>query len=104
MHHFEKQIKVIDNENKEMCILGDLNCDVLKGDKDSNTPTKKITSLYELYQLSQLTDKPTRITMTISSLIDHIVTNIPEKISDSGVIHSGVSDHSLVFALGKFLL
>ena len=98
---FEKLIKAIDNENKEMYVLGDLNCDMLKTDKDSNTPTKKIKSLYELYQLSQLIDEATRITMTTSSLIDHIVTNTPEKISDSGVIHTGISDHSLVFAIRK---
>ena len=39
--------------------------------------------------------------MTTSSLIDHIVTNTPEKISDSGVIHPGISDHSLIFAIRK---
>jgi hypothetical protein len=95
-------IKAIDNENKEMYALGDLNCDMLKTDKDSNTPTKKIKSLYELYQLSRLIGEATRITMTTSSLIDHIVTNTPEKISDSGhVIHTGISDHSLVFAIRK---
>ena len=54
-----------------------------------------------MYQLSQVLDKPTRITMTTSSLIDHIVTNTPEKISYSGVIHTGISDHSLVFAIRK---
>ena len=39
--------------------------------------------------------------MTTSSLIDHLVTNTPEKISDSGVIHTGISDHSLIFAIRK---
>ena len=73
--HFEKLIKAIDDENNEMYILGDLNCDMLKTDKDSNFPTKKIKTLYELYQLSQLIDEATRVTMTTSSLIDHIVTN-----------------------------
>ena len=34
-----------------------------------------------------------------SSLIDHIVTNTPEKISHSGVIHTDISDHSLVFTI-----
>ena len=67
----------------------------------SNIPTKKIKSLYELYQLTQLIDEATRVTMTTTSLIDHIVTNTPEKISDSGVIHTGISDHSLVFAIRK---
>ena len=85
-----------------MYILGDLNCDMLKTDEDSSVPTKKIKTLYELYQLSQLIDEATQVTMTTSSLIDHIiVTNKPEKISDSGVIHTGLSDHSLVFAIRK---
>ena len=84
-----------------MYILGDLNCDMLKTDSDSNIPTKKLKSLYELYQLTQLIDEATRVTMTTTSLINHIVTNTPEKISDSGVIHTGISDHSLVFAIRK---
>ena len=57
--------------------------------------------MYELYQLSQLIDEATRVTMTTTSLIDHVVTNTPEKISDSGVIHTGISDHSLIFAIKK---
>ena len=39
--------------------------------------------------------------MTTSNLIDHIVTNTPKKIADSGVIHTGISDHSLVFTIRK---
>ncbi len=99
--HFERLIKAIDNENKEMYILDDLNCDLLKPDSESNIPTKKIKSLYELYQLSQLIDEATRVTIKTTTLIDHIVTNTPEKISDSGVVHTGISDHSLVFAIRK---
>ena len=97
----EKLIQATNDENKEMYILGDLNCDMLKTNNDLNLPTKKIKSLYELYQLSQLIKLATRITMTTSSLIDHIVTNTPEKISDSGVIHTGISDHSLIFTIRK---
>ena len=39
--------------------------------------------------------------MKSSSLIDHVVTNTPEKISQSGVLHTGISDHSLVYAIRK---
>ena len=39
--------------------------------------------------------------MTTKSLIDHIVTNAPEKISSTGVIHTDISDHSLIFAIRK---
>jgi exonuclease III len=52
--HLEKLIKQIDDENKEMYILGDLNY--------ANIPTNKLNSLYELYQLSQLINEPTRVT------------------------------------------
>ena len=99
--HLEKLIKQIDDENKEMYLLGDLNCDMLKKEALQNTSTKKLNSLYELYQLFQLIEEPTRITMKSSSLIDHIVTNTPEKICHSGVIHTGISDHSMIFAIRK---
>ena len=79
--HFEKLVKQIDDDDddKEMYLLGDLNCDMLRKETLSNLPTKKLNSLYELYQLSQLIDEPTRITMTTSSFIDHIITNIPDR-------------------------
>ena len=99
--HLEKLIKQIDDENKEMYILGDLNCNLLQEKLLFNIPTKKLDSLYELYQLTQLINEPTRITITTTSLIDHIVTNTPEKISHSGVVHTGISDHSLVYAIRK---
>jgi hypothetical protein len=69
----EKLIKQID-ENKEMYILGDLNCNLLQEKSLFNIPTKKLDSLYELYQLTQLINEPTRITITTTSLIDHVVT------------------------------
>ena len=86
----EKLVKTIDDENKEMYILGDLNCDMLRKDNEINTPTMTVKTLYEQYQLYQLINQATQITMTTSSLIDHIVTNTPEKISDSSVIHTGM--------------
>ena len=46
-------------------------------------------------------NEPTRVTLTTSSLIDHVVTNTPEKISHSGVVHTGISDHSLIYAIRK---
>ena len=41
--------------------------------------------------------EPTRITSTSSTLIDLCITNSPEKVVNSGVVHLGISDHSLVF-------
>ena len=63
--HLEKLIKQIDDENKEMYILGDLNCNLLEEKTFFNIPTQKLYSLYELYQLSQLIKEPTRITIKL---------------------------------------
>ena len=57
---FEKMIALIDDENKELHILGDLNCDMLKSVSDQ--PTKTLKTIYEAYQLSQLITEGTRIT------------------------------------------
>ncbi len=55
------------------------------------------------YQLQQLITSPTRITpRTKTSLDIIIITKIGDtKIIDSGVIHLGISDHSLVYACRK---
>ena len=84
-----------------MFILGDLNCNLLEETMLFNLPTNKLNSLYELYQLTQLITEPTRITMTTSSLIDHVVTNTLKKILHFGVVPSGISDDILVYAIRK---
>jgi hypothetical protein len=96
---FEKMIGLIDDENKELHILGDLNCDMLKSVSDQ--PTKTLKTIYEAYQLSQLITEGTRITNRSCTLIDHYVTSMPEKINLSGVIHTGISDHSLIYGIRK---
>ena len=92
-------IGLIDDENKELNILGDLNCDMLKSVSDQ--PTKTLKTIYEAYQLSQLITEGTRITNRSCTLIDHYVTSMPEKINLSGVIHTGISDHSLIYGIRK---
>ena len=52
----------------------------------------------ELYQLTQIINDPTRIT---ESLLDVCITSSPEKIISSGVIHLGISDHSLIYTVRK---
>ena len=79
--------------------MGDLNCDILKSPCESHT--RKLQFLSSLYQFDQLIDEPTRITGTSATLIDLILTNKEENISKSGVIHLGLSDHSMIFAIRK---
>ncbi|XP_028414633.1 uncharacterized protein LOC114537740 [Dendronephthya gigantea] len=98
---FEKMIKMIDDENKELHILGDLNCNLLTN--NPNHPTKTLKGILETYQLSRLIIEATRITTSSSTLIDHYITSMPEKILhlQSGVIPTGISDHNLIYGIRK---
>ncbi len=63
--------------------------------------TKKLNETLELYQLHQLINNPTHVTKLSSSLLDVCITSNPERISYSGILHFGISDHSLVYAIRK---
>ena len=94
----EHLIKLVDNEDKQLYILGDINCDMFN---ELSHATKKLNSIIQLYQLSQIVNKPTRETISTSSLLHVSITSNPEKIILSEVISTGVSDHNLVFVLRK---
>ena len=53
------------------------------------------------YSLEQIIKHATRTTCSSSTLIDHILTNSREKISQSGVIDIGISDHQLIYLTWK---
>jgi hypothetical protein len=46
-------------------------------------------------------DHSTQITDSTSSLLDVALVTNPENISQSGVLHVGISDHSLIYACRK---
>ena len=81
----------------ETIILGDFNICLLK---NSNLNTKYIDILNS-NNFSQLIKEPTRVTQKSLSLIDHIHSNITEKICQSGVIKSGISDHYIIYRTRK---
>ena len=89
-----------DAENKELILLGDINCDVAKSPPEAHTI--RFQSINTLYNMAQLIEEPTRVARTSATIIDLILTNVPEKISHAGVIHVGISDHSLIYAVHKF--
>jgi hypothetical protein len=96
---FENFLQKADDENKEL-ITGDLNCNLLATEK--NTHIKKLNDLMDVYQLQQHIQCPTRVTITTKTLLDLILTKIDDtKTVNAGVIHLGISDHSLVFICRK---
>ena len=76
------------SENKELLLVGDLNCDVIKAPPDPQT--RRLQFLCSLYQIEQLINEPTRVTRTSATQIDLSLINRPENISSSGVIHLGM--------------
>jgi hypothetical protein len=94
----ESFIDKLDREGREILVVGDLNCNML----DSlNSASKKLNDFLNVYQLSQLIVKPTRVTQTTSSLLDVCISSLPEKIVYSDVFPIGISDHNLIFVVRK---
>ena len=97
---FEEFLQKAEAENKELIILGDLNCDLYANMPNSNT--KKLVELINAYQLKQLIKEPTRVTANTRTLIDVIITQLGNtNVTASGVVHIGISDHSLVYTCRK---
>ena len=99
-------------ENNDVFILGDMNINLSKNGKYISGSYKNdvITEcpLFNKYQeflsnfgIKQLISSPTRITCNTSSLIDHVLTNADNKVSQSGVLDTGLSDHQLIFCTRK---
>ena len=73
----ESLLSNVDNEDKEIYLLGDLNCNLLD---TTNFAAKKLASIMEIYQLTQVIDKPARITESSASLLDVCITSAPDKL------------------------
>ena len=91
----------LDGENKECITIGDINCNPLEPAKNC---VKHINRIYRKHNLSQLIDEPTRTTSDTCTIIDHIVTNKPTYVPESGVIPCGISDHDVTFAVRMAIL
>ena len=91
----KKQLESLNSKGKEVMILGDVNIDFLKYNKDAQT-SAYLDMLFDLGFMRVIT-KATRVTDHTSSLIDHIYTNAPEKVIKSGICLADISDHLPVF-------
>ena len=103
--------------NNELYILADFNIDLLfKGNrilnrthkiknhfKDFSPEIKKYKEFCSIYGFKQLINCPTKTTFNTSTLIDHILTNAQDNISQSGVIDIAISDHSMIYCNRKIL-
>ena len=96
---FQNLLEKIILEKKRCYIMGDINIDLLKW--DSSTVVSDLVATCHSRMFMNTITKPTRVTQTSATLIDHIWSNDTSNNVKSGIIYSKISDHFPVFALYK---
>ena len=98
--YYEELVSFLDSFGRSVIIMGDLNCDIMK--TPLSNETKHLNSINNIYSLNQInTTEYTRCSEHSISLIDHMLTNCCDMVASQGVIHSGISDHSICFLIWK---
>jgi hypothetical protein len=88
----------INNENKNIYLLGDFNINIMH--YDTHTSTAEFLDLMYTSSMLPLITKPTRITNNTYSLIDNIFHNdVLQNYFINGIIYTDISDHFPVFSI-----
>ena len=85
--NYSEILEILNKENKEGVVMGDFNIDLLQFSNDDF-----INNTFSQTFVPVIT-KPTRVTHTSSTLIDHIYTNNVTSTSHSGIIITDMVDH-----------
>ena len=88
-------LDIINNERKHCTLLGDFNVDLLKFGSDTKI-NNFIDNIFS-HGLAPLIFRPTRLTRTSATLLDHIYSNNIHGKSHSGIIVTDVADHFGIF-------
>ena len=91
---FEIVLQRVETENKDIDLIVDVNCDIL----NPCCYTKKLEEVCENHHIYQVIKDLTRITETSFTLTDHFYTSNVDKILSSGVLHTSLSYHSVIYA------
>jgi len=89
----------LSNSKLPFLICGDININLLQ--QDTVLSVSNYVKTYNSYNCLELITKPTRITTTSSTLIDHIYTNLPATKLTPGILINDLSDHLPVFVSVK---
>ena len=92
-------LNFVHRENKLFYLLGDLNIDLFK--HDVHRPTSEFLDAIYSYNVYPLITKPTRVTATSATLIDHILSNNIDISSGhtQGILCTSITDHFATFQL-----
>ena len=102
LKEFKNSLKpIFDNirrNNKDLYLVGDFNINVL--DYENNVKVKNFVNFAFQNSLIPLINKPTRVTRTNATAIDHILTNaFLNKQIETGIIKTEISDHFPIFLI-----
>ena len=79
-----------------LMLTGDINIDMLR---PSDHLTKRYQGILDMFGLTQIVERPTRATRTSKTLIDHFITNHPQKVTNTDIIPCSIeSDHDAIYA------
>ena len=76
MNELEILLKIMENENNEIILIGDVNCNGLNIE-DRNKVIDYLRGPYRQLQMKQLIKFPTTFTLTSQTLIDHFASDRP---------------------------
>ena len=87
--YIQDVLRMICMRNKASFILGDFNDNLFANDN-------KLNKIIKNNKLTQIINKPTRITATSSTLLDLVITNKPDIINSWDVVPQEIGDHDLI--------
>ena len=91
----EAQLQEALSKGKPLFLLGDMNIDL---SSKSSPGVRRYEQLLAELNLTQLVQKPTNL-LPRPSIIDHVITNTPDFLSDVKVLTDSISDHQPVTCL-----
>ena len=114
LERLSNSLNTLNIVSREWHILGDLNINLYHNgstlrEKNNNIIEGKKYHLKQkiylefckTFGLKQLIKSPTRVTPNTSTLINQILTNTHEKITQCGLINIGLFDHQMIFCTRK---
>ena len=78
-----------------LILTDDVNIDMLS---PLHYLTKRYQTILDVFGLTQVVTHPTRVTKTTKTLIDHLNTSYPQKVTDTSIVPcSIISDHDAIY-------
>ena len=114
LNRFSNDFQQIGSKTNEIYLLGDFNINLLQNGKfilkenqsyklksSSSALVNNYKEFFQKFSLTEIIKEATRITCSTSTLLDHILTNSSEKVSQKDMIDEAISDHQLIYCTRK---